>query len=406
VRQAGRRGRRRALGQPARDGREVEQHIQQVAQRQRSVRRGLEEGQLRLRPFQLRRGRREWQRRQSDEQQLEERVLLRRRPARHADQQLRQQRRALGGRRTAEGHLDVDERKVGDHRVAVGEEELDEPAERERDRRVTLDPLVDVAEDGHHLGLDRRLRRGEEAEDVGQCGLEQLGQLCVLAQPDAELGRIELFQQRGSGRHVLRVLGRGGSGVGGGRGGRRGSRPHPGRARARGAAVQVTQKADILVRVYINASRGGLELDAGNVVVLARGAPTGRCRGGAAAVAACGGRERRMESAPEPLALARAPDPAPLLLVPPPSPVAENLPRPPWSPPRQSNRHVGQTGWRSNHCMRHRLWKTCLPSHGSCTTSSLALYLAMQMAHSSSEGAPGTGQARLRSSSIASRVMG
>ena len=75
------------------------------------------------------------------------------------------------------------------------EEELGEAAERQQDRRVALDALVNMAEDGHHLVADRRLRGREEAEDVGQRNLEQLGQLGVLAQADAELRRLELLQE-------------------------------------------------------------------------------------------------------------------------------------------------------------------------------------------------------------------
>lgn len=75
------------------------------------------------------------------------------------------------------------------------EEELGEAAKRQQDRRVALDALVDVAEDGHHLVADRRLGGREEAEDVGQRDLEQLSQLGVLAKADAQLRRLELLQE-------------------------------------------------------------------------------------------------------------------------------------------------------------------------------------------------------------------
>jgi hypothetical protein len=65
--------------------------------------------------------------------------------------------------------------------VVRREKELGEAAERQQDRRVALDALVDVAKDRHHLVADRRLGGREEAEDVGQRELEQLGQLGVLA---------------------------------------------------------------------------------------------------------------------------------------------------------------------------------------------------------------------------------
>ena len=195
VREAGRRGRRRTLRLAARAWRQVQQHVEQVAQRERAVRGRLEKRQAGLRPFELGGDLRQRQGGQREQEELEQRVLLRHLPRRHAHQQFGQQRRALGGRHAREGHLDVHERKVGDHRVVRREEELGEAAKRQQDRRVALDALVDVAEDGHHLVADRRLGGREEAEDVGQRDLEQLSQLGVLAKADAQLRRLELLQE-------------------------------------------------------------------------------------------------------------------------------------------------------------------------------------------------------------------
>eukprot|EP00962_Isochrysis_galbana_P046071 scaffold18403_cov99-Isochrysis_galbana.AAC.2 len=135
--------------------------------------------------------------RQGTQQQLEQRLLLCGRPLGDAGQQRRHERRPVGGRRAGEPHLQVDEREVGDEAVGRGRAELArERAQRQPHRWVAADALVQVRQDGHHLGAHRGVAICQEAEDVGERRVQQRRQLAVVAQSEPQLRLLELGQQR------------------------------------------------------------------------------------------------------------------------------------------------------------------------------------------------------------------
>ena len=96
-------------------------------------------------------------------------------------------------RRRWRARTNVDEGKVNDERRRRRRrEELREPAERQCDRGVCLEPFVQMREEADDLLLDGGRGRGEEAEDVDERRVEQRRQLRVVAHPDTQLRCIEL----------------------------------------------------------------------------------------------------------------------------------------------------------------------------------------------------------------------
>lgn len=150
----------------------------------------------------------EGQMRDYGRKQAEKRLLLRRGAGGDAHQQRRQEWCALGCREAGEAHFDVHEREVGRKRSLRREEQAAQRREGKSHPGVPLDPLVEVREDREELGADRGVGGGEEGEEVGEGGIQKLGQPLLAAHADPQLRALQLGERRGllHPRHDVEVV--------------------------------------------------------------------------------------------------------------------------------------------------------------------------------------------------------